>query len=289
MQPEEIKRQIDEQLSHIDQLPAMPDVVARVVRLASDPDADIHKLSEEISHDTAITAGVIRLSNSAYYRPQRPIRSIQEAVVTLGLRVVKNIILVTASKGILAVPLEGYRLEARDVWDHSLLVAELAGRICRLKRAKVPPDVAYTAGILHDIGKIILSQYFKRIYRMVALELEKNPTEPFESVERRMTGYDHASLGGRLLAIWKFPADLCEAVSCQYHPETARTSADLACVVHVANQIALASGVGVDTGGLTEPLSKFALDRLQLTDADLASLYSTLPELLQEMGDLRAF
>src|SRR6185295_16659366 len=72
----EIRQKIDEQLADIEKLPAMPSVVQKIVVLATDPDADIHKLSDEISKDTGITAGVIRLSNSAYYRPQKPVRSV---------------------------------------------------------------------------------------------------------------------------------------------------------------------------------------------------------------------
>jgi len=283
----EIRQKIDEQLADIEKLPAMPSVVQKIVVLATDPDADIHKLSDEISKDTGITAGVIRLSNSAYYRPQKPVRSVQEAVVTLGLRTVKNIVLITASKGILASPLEGYRMEAKDIWDHSLLVAELAGRVSKTKRTKTPPDVAFTAGILHDIGKVVLAQYFKKVFRQVAAEVEKNPNEPFAEVERRIMGYDHAELGGKLLTIWKFPPDLCEAVSFQYTPEKAKISPELASLVHISNQIALAAGVGVDTGGLAEPLSKFALTTLRLTDADIEMLYAGLPEFLGEMNDLR--
>ena len=287
MAAEEIKRQIDEQLADISRLPAMPSVVQKVVVLASDPDADVHKLADEISKDAGITAGVIRLSNSAYYRPQRPVRSVQEAVVTLGLRTVKNIVLVAASHSILSQPLDGYRSEGKDIWDHSLLVAELAARIARLKRTKVQPDVAFTAGLLHDIGKIILYQYFKKLYRMVAAEVEKNPAESFDSVERRIVGYDHAEIGGRLLSIWKFPAELAEAAALQYNPEKAVASPELTSLVHVANHIALAAGVGVDSSGMAEPLKKQALEILRITEADLEALYGGLPELLGEMNDLR--
>ncbi len=288
MAAEEIKRQIDEQLADITRLPAMPSVVQKVVVLAADPDADVHKLAEEISKDAGITAGVIRLSNSAYYRPQRPIRSIQEAVVTLGLRTVKNIVLVAASRGILSEGLEGYKSEGKDTWDHSLLVAELAARISRLKRTKIQPDVAFTAGLLHDIGKVVLSQYFKKVYRMVAMEVEKNPAEPFDSVERRMLGYDHAEIGGKLLTLWKFPPELAEAAAMQYQPENAKASPELTSLVHVANHLALAAGVGVDSSGMGEPLKKAALDILRLSEADLEALYGGLPELLAEMNDLRS-
>ncbi|MBL8020324.1 MAG: HDOD domain-containing protein [Leptospirales bacterium] len=283
----EMKAKIDEQLADIQKLPAMPGVVQKILVLANDPDADIQKLSEEISKDAAITAGVIRLSNSAYYRPQRPVRSVQEAVMTLGLRTVKNIVLITASKGILAIPLEGYKMDAKDVWDHSLIVAELADRICKMRRTRVPPDVAFTAGILHDIGKIVLAQYFKKAYRQVAAEIDKNPEVSFSQIERSILGYDHAEIGGKLLSIWQFPPELSEAVALQYHPEKAQKNPELTCLVHLANHIALVAGVGVDTGGLSESLSKFALDTLKITDNDLQALYSSLPEFLGELTDLR--
>lgn len=287
MQSAEMKSLIDAALADIDKLPAFPALVNRVLTMVSNPDADIKALAEEISMDPGITAGVLRLSNSAYYKPSRQIRSVQEAIVTLGLRTVKDIILVTASKGILKKELEGYRMEAKELWDHSLLVAEISATLAREKKGKTPADVAFTAGLLHDVGKVVLANYFRRIYRQIAMEMEKDNGLRFTDLEQKYMGYNHSELGGKLLQIWNFPDELVEAVGNYYHPDQAKLNPELCSMVHVGNVVALAAGVGVDSGGMAEELSPFALKTLGLDDKTLGRIYEQLPEKLEALEDMR--
>lgn len=283
----EIKQKIDATLQNLQELPAMPAVVIKAVHMASDPNADFKQLADEISKDPAITANVIRLSNSAYYRPTRQVRSIQEAIKALGLKTVKDIIVIAATKKLLNVPLDGYKMEGADLWDHSLVVAELASRITKLKKAG-PPDVAFTAGLLHDIGKLVLQNYFRRIYRLVTMEMENNPEARFTDMEKQFMGYSHPEIGSKLLRIWNFPEELSEAVEHSYSPEKATINPNLTSAVHIANEIALSAGIGVDMGGLSEPLSKFALEKLKLQEEDIKTFYDQLPELMTEIQDLRS-
>lgn len=285
----EIKARIDELLQDVTQLPPMPAMVARLNALVQDPEVDMKALADEISLDPAITAAIIRLSNSAYYRPSRAIRSVQEAIVTLGLRVVKNIVVVAASKGILKVNLDDYKMEAPEMWDHSLAVAEIAASIARLKKQSgVPEDVAFTAGLLHDIGKVVLVQYFHKVFLKIISDMETQPGVSFTELERKYTGYSHDQVGGTLLERWGFPDELVEAVRCNYHPEQATVNPRLCSMVHVANAIALSGGIGVDIGGLNEELSKTALQNLELSDRELEALYGHLPEILEKLSDLRS-
>lgn len=283
----EMKAEIDARLKSLDQLPAMPSLVLKLHQMTQNPDVDMKALAEEISRDPGITATVLRLSNSAYYKPSRSIRSVHEAIVTLGLDTVKSIVLVAASRGILKVDLESYRIEADEMWDHSLLTGEIAGSLAKMRKGLVPHDVAFTAGLLHDIGKVVLVHYFGRVYRQAAQEMEQNPKASFTALERKYCGYSHDELGGRLLKLWKFPDELVEAALLVYHPEMARVNPALCAMVHIANQVVLAGGVGVDVGGLNEKLSSFAIEKLQLKDKELETLYAHLPELLEKMHDLR--
>lgn len=284
----ELKAAIEARLKNIDQLPPMPALASRLYKMTADPDVDIRALADEISRDPAITAAVIRLSNSAYYKPARVIRSVHEAILTLGLDIVANIVVVIASRGLLKVNLDSYRIEASEMWDHSLIVAELAQSLARIKKNAAPPDVAFTAGLLHDIGKIVLVQYFQQVYRQISLEMEKDPTAVFTDLEERHLGYNHAELGARLLESWNFPPELVEAARCTYHPERAAKHPALASIVHVANMIALSGGVGVDIGGLNERLSDFAVKTLALKENEVEALYAHMPELLEKLHDLRS-
>ncbi|MCB1307267.1 MAG: HDOD domain-containing protein [Leptospiraceae bacterium] len=289
MDATQIKAQIDAALADIDKLPSMPMIASRLTTMASNPDVDIKALAEEISHDPAITAAIIRLSNSAYYAPSRPIRSVQEAIMTLGLNVVKNIAMVAASRGILKVDLESYKMDAADMWDHCLVVGEVAQSIALLRKTKTGDDVAFTAGLLHDMGKVVLVHFFKTAYRQVIMDMDSNPDVSFLDLERKYTGYTHAEIGAKLLEQWQFPAELVEAVRYSYEPEKASINQELCCVVHVANAITLSAGVGLDIGGLSQHLSAFALEKLGMGEREMQAIYSRMPEFLEKLQDLRSF
>jgi HD-like signal output (HDOD) protein len=285
---QQYKTEIDSYLSDTSRLPAFPAVANHAISLAYDPDVDIKNLAEEITRDPAITAAIIKLSNSAYFSPTRQVRSVQEAIVTLGLNTVKDIIVIAASQGILKQDLEGYKMEGNSMWDHSLLVAELSSRIAKMKKTKTKPDVAFTAGLFHDVGKIVMAGFFKKVQRLVMMEMEKNPDKRFSDIEKSFLGYTNSEIGGLLLSRWKFPGELVEAATFSYHPENAKINPELSSIVHVANVITLASGIGVDIGGLSEDLSAFAIKNLGLTDADISELYGELPDLMIHLMDMRA-
>ncbi len=287
MSADEMKARIDALLADIQQLPTLPSIATRVIRLATNPDVDIKALADEISRDSAITASLIKLSNSAYFRPSGRIRSVQEAIVTLGLNTVKDIILIIASKGILKVDLDAYKLNGLELWDHSLLVAEMSSRIARLKKIKTAADIAYTAGLLHDTGKVVLIHFFRKIHRQIAMEMDADPSLKFTNLEKKYLGYTNIEIGGKLLRIWNFPDELVEAVGLRDRPDQAVINPELCSVVHLANILVLSAGVGVDAGGLTESISPFAINTLKIKDAELHKLYEDVPEMIENIGDLR--
>jgi len=215
-----MKDQIDIILKDIHKLPPMSNVVIKVMTLIQDPAVSIHDLATEISKDPAITASIIKLSNSAYYRASKPIRTVQESLMTLGIKTVKEIILLTASKKILNKDLPGYQLEADAMWLHSLVVAELSARISIQKKTNIPKDLAFTSGLLHDIGKVILAQFFPSKILEIKQELKTSKLS-FTEVERKYFGYDHQEVGMKALETWNFPEELKEVVAYHHNPELA--------------------------------------------------------------------
>ena len=144
-----MKEEIDALLNDVKKLPPMSNVVIRIMSLVQKPDVSINEVAAEISKDPSITASIIKLSNSSYYRASKPVRTVSESLMTLGLDTVKEIIMLSASKAVLQKDLKGYQLEADEMWMHSLVVAELSGRIITLKKLPIPKDLAFTAGLLH--------------------------------------------------------------------------------------------------------------------------------------------
>lgn len=281
-----MKEQIDELLKDPTKLPPMSKVVIRVMELLRDPAVSINELASEISKDPGITAAIIKLSNSAYYRASKPIRSIQEALMTLGTHTVKEIILLTASKTVLHKDLKGYSLEAEEIWTHSLVVGELAAKIATHKKLPIPKDLAFTAGLLHDIGKIILAQFFQ--YKILDIRNElKNMNTTFTELERKHFGYDHQEIGTIVLRKWSFPEELIEVVGNHHNPSPSNRFPLLTSVVHIANTIAIISGIGIDIGGINHELSPFSLQQTGVNDKDLEQYYTEIPELQKRIAEIK--
>jgi len=280
-----MKENIDLILKDVNKLPAISSVVTKVLQMVQKPDVVIQDLANEISKDTAITASVIKLSNSAYYRASKPIRTVSEALMTLGIKTVKEIILLTAAKGILKKDLAGYQMDADQLWLQSLVVAELASRICAHKKIAKAKDLVFTSGLLCNVGKIVLSQFFQPLLFKIKNEVQESQV-PFPEVEKRYLGYTHMEISEILLKNWNFPAELVDVVANYNNPEMSKVDPVLVSLVHIANTIAVVSGIGIDIGGISVPLSKFALDKTGVTDKDIELYFMKIPELETQISEL---
>ncbi|MBM9500637.1 HDOD domain-containing protein [Leptospira sp. 201903071] len=280
-----MKEKIDQLFLNDAQLPRISSVVTKVMQMVQKQDVAIPDLAKEISNDPGLTAEVIKLSNSAYYRAAKPIKTVQESLMTLGIKTVKDIILLTASKGILKKDLKGYQVEAEDNWIHSLTVAELSKRICEQKKLKIGTDLAFTGGLLHNIGKVILADFFPAVLLTLREEL-KNHTSSFAELEKKHFGYSHEEAGAKLLAKWNFPQELVHVAENYSRPEEEKEYPELVSVVHVAHTISVAAGVGIDIAGLSVPISNKALQILGINDSDLQMYYTVLPEIQKHIREL---
>ncbi|TGM06602.1 HDOD domain-containing protein [Leptospira jelokensis] len=280
-----LKSKVDEVLQDVNKLPAISSVVSQVLEKLQKPDVNIADLAQEISKDPAITANVIKLSNSAYYRASKPIRTVQEALMTLGIKTVKEIVLLTAAKGILAQDLNSYQLEAAQLWTASLLVAELSSKIVQHKKLKIDKDLAFTSGLLCSVGKIVLAQFFSPVMMQIKTDLKDNK-EPFPTLEKKYFGYTHMEVSENLLKRWNFPEELTDVVANYLTPETSKVNPLLTSVVHIASILIIVSGIGIDIGGESVPISPFALSQTGVTDADIETYFVHIPDLQAGLADL---
>jgi HD-like signal output (HDOD) protein len=207
-----------ELLERIDELPPLPAVAARVMAIADDQTTSALDLAQVLSADQAMTARLIKISNSAYYGFARKVSSVREAVVVLGFKQVKQVA-VSASM----MNAFGRDRRADDpfdldlFWGHSVAVAVAAEGIAKRTRQAKPED-AFTAGILHDIGRLVMQLTLPSEFRQ-AVTMARSGSMPLHAAEALLTGYDHQEVGRALGELWKFPAHLTEAVSC-HHSES---------------------------------------------------------------------
>lgn len=265
-------------LRRIQALPPLPTSAMRVIALTKNPATSAKELENVIGQDPALAAGMLRQANSAYYGYARRISSLQEAIVVLGFQATQGLAMASAVGPILKTQLVGYEIEQDGLWKHSMLSAMAAKSLC--KKLKRPyGDVAFTAGLLHDIGKLVISIYVQEVGAYL-LEKVNNAKLSYVELEEKVIGFNHATVGGFLAKGWNLPGDLVESISYHHAPSRAPNHAELASVIHVANGLASLLGIGGGVDSFLNPIQQDALDRLTLKESDLEQIMADLGEFL---------
>ena len=231
---------IDEYIRKAHHLVPAPHILPQLMPLLNRSDVDNSKIVELILHDTSLTGNVLRVCNSAFYSRGTPIDSLAQAVTRLGSREVYRIVVAVSGAVSLSANQKGYGVEAVDLWRHSVTAAVGAQLIAR--QASEDEDVIFTAGILHDVGKIVLAAAAESCYEKFTQEI--NSGSALIEVEERTLGCNHAEVGGRLLEQWKLPEHLIAAVRFHHKPAAAGNHQRVAACVYLGNFIAYFMGYG---------------------------------------------
>lgn len=267
-------------LKRVQNLPPLPTSALRVIALLRNPETSAKDLELVIGQDPSLTAGILKQANSAYYGYARRISSLQEAIVLLGFQVVQSLAMSVALAPLLKTPLVGYEVEQDGLWKHSILTGIAAKSIC--KRLKLPGgEAAFTAGLLHDIGKLVISMYVQEVgsYLIERVTVAKLS---YVELEEKVIGYSHATVGGFMARSWNLPDDLVGSIANHHSPSQAQNNIQLATVVHIANGLANILGVGGGVDSFLNPIQQEALDRLKIKDSDLDLILSELGEALSD-------
>lgn len=263
-------------LKKVDELPALSHVTFKVLKLTNNPKTSVTDLADTITQDQVLTIKVLRMANSAYYGYTRKIFSINEAVIILGFSAVRNLVLAASVNKVMTKEFDGYYLSKGELWKHSMATAIIARALAK----KVEPnlsDQAFMAGLLHDIGKIILDTYMKNLFQQV---IEKVNTEhiPFMDAERLIIGFDHAEVGSQIGEKWNLPEELVESIAKHHNPSEAKINPKLTGLIHVADALSMSMGMGLGGDGMYYPFDGGVSAKLNLTE-------DVLEETLAELAD----
>lgn len=271
---------INEILKQAEILPPMPVVARKALRLMSNPNFNMKDLADVLATDEAIASTLLRWANSSYYGLISPVTTIHQAVTYLGETTVRNLVLTGALASYIERPLPGYHLDRGELWKHSLAVA-IAGRQITLKFGPQVCEEAYTAGLLADIGKLA--------FELVLRGINIGPgwsNRSFLELEEHYFGINHAELGAELARRWDLPASLQEAIALHHHPAEGRKDAVLPSAVHVADALVMMLGIGIGRDGLQYELEPFALERMNLSIADIDPLLDRLLPMIMEVNNI---
>lgn len=243
----------DAVIKSVRDLPSLPAVVADLLMTVGQDDVDTHALAAKITLDQALTAKTLRLANSSFYGLQSKVTSIAHAISVLGFHSIRTLVTACSirdSFGARSVP--GFDFEA--FWRHAIATAACARVLAR--HVQVNPDTAFTVGLLHDLGTLVLATHFRDDYHQV-LAWQRLHDCPAATAEHAVFGTDHAAVGAALAAHWKFPQPMQAAVAAHHVllADTAVAPADLTTLIQAANVLAHALDLGGQEHDQTPPLS----------------------------------
>ena len=276
---EALKKKI---LRAVGQLPPMPQTVLKAREIMANPNSDFKELGELLETDQAIAAKVLKLANSSYYGLSGKVSSIQHASVVLGHKSLGELVTMGGTASILGNTLEGYGLEAGQLWKHSLGVAFGARIIANKKNPSLSND-AFAAGLLHDAGKIILDPYVLERRDDFQQFIEAND-ESFLTAEKQILEFDHSEIAYEVCKNWNIPKSLTTAI--RYHHYPSRSQGDeLTYIVHMADGISLMTGLGLGIDGMMYQFEDNAMEFLGLQEQDLNSIMGDILTSVKKISD----
>lgn len=261
-----------ELVAHVKQLPPVSHAALKLVGLLDQPAVSNEDVVQVLKYDSVLTAKLLRACNSPYYGFDEPVASVEQAVLILGHQQILHIVLSIAFGGAMSTPLPGYSAEAKDLWAHSLTTAMAAERIARTNTAmEIEPAVAFTAGLLHDIGKLALNQVLTPEAQSDIRGRINDGKLSRTEAERAVLGTDHGEVGACLLENWRLPEEIVEAVA-NHHRPVVEPSPRLSAPIHIANIVAHMIGSAPGWEGLAERTSDAAAQALDLTPEKIEDL-----------------
>jgi HD-like signal output (HDOD) protein len=269
-------------LRSVGDLPPMPQTVFKVRDIIANPKSSFKELAEVLETDQAIAAKVLKIANSAYYGIIGGVSSIQQAAVVLGHRTLGDVITVAGSSNILGNTLAGYGLEAGGMWRHSMGVAFGSKIIANMKKPSLAND-AFAAGLIHDVGKLILDQYILQ-RKEVFDEFMADGQHSFLNAEEHILGFDHSEIAFEVCNKWRVPETLTTAIRYHHYPSRSNDN-ELAYIVHMADALAMMTGLGLGIDGLLYKIDDKAEEFLGLKEEETNDIMAEIVESVEKISD----
>jgi putative nucleotidyltransferase with HDIG domain len=242
-----MKGSLSELIASTNELSSLPSTTMQLMKLLDDDTVDASQVLAVIEKDPSLTANLLKLANSAFYGRRRQVGSAREALILLGNQTIVTLAFATSMGDVLRGPLSAYRLARNDLWHHALGTALAASHLASLAACQETRERAFTAGLVHDIGKLLLNRPLKG-------ELDQLPPDCgfacLLEAEQRILGFNHAEAGARLGESWNFPPYLVSTIENHHVVPDDSDEGILVRAVSAANLITCHLGWGGGTGDM---------------------------------------
>ena len=278
-----MKKDIGAIVAKIETLTPIPQVAQKIMTVAKDPQSSMGQLSELIQYDQAVTANLLKAANSAYFGLSKKVDSLHQAVVYLGMDKIVDLVLLQASGENFAKGQEGYDLNSGELWRYSVSSALIARELAEMKELD-DVHAVFTAALVKDIGKVVLSQYVADSFEKIQL-LVSSYEFSFREAEKAVLGIDHAELGGMIAERWGFSNTMVDIIRHHHVPMEAQHENE-ASLVYLADMLCMMIGIGVGSDGLAYRFHKEVLLKQGLTDLDFQAIIAGFGEKISHVEEL---
>ena len=267
-------------VAEIKDLVTLPEVAMRISRMVNNPNSSSSDIGREISSDPALTARLLRTANSPAFGQHGKIATISRAITVLGVRQVRDLTVgLTAIRTFDGVGNE--LVTMTSFWRHSILCAVAAAHIAERRRGG-RDDSPFVAGLLHDIGQLVLFNRVPELARQALLMCVDDPeNRALYLCERDVVGFDHCAVGAALAQNWGLPLALQECIEFHHEPERAKSHPVEVSTIHIANSVAVLAEIDSRDPSDAAAISAFALRTAKL---DASSVMDIVAQ-TQEMGE----
>ncbi|WP_299182802.1 HDOD domain-containing protein [uncultured Neptuniibacter sp.] len=256
--------EISELLKQTDKLPNVPDVVRQLIQQLNNPAADYGEIAEKVSQDQTLSLKILRLVNSAHFGLTRKVSSLDQAVIMLGMTRLKTLVIAT---GLASSVKEIKGLDLKAFWKESFRIAALSKWFAQ-QNSNVDPDIAFTAGLIHNIGTLLIYLATPEAALQVQKLVEETACEQ-TAAEKHCLGFSIPEAGQALLDMWNFPSELgIAALQCQA-PLSYEKPSELAAVIHLAHLI---NDLSESDEALEKAIEQYPHDVAELANIKLESM-----------------
>ncbi|PKM66880.1 MAG: hydrolase [Firmicutes bacterium HGW-Firmicutes-2] len=271
---------LEELIEKVDDIPAFPQTVINIMALLKEPRSAAVDIEREVMKDQGLTTKMLKMANSAFYSGRRQIKTVADATVLLGFDTVQSLVLASTVGKVMEKELKGYSYERNALWRQSQISAIMARAIA--KKAKFSnPDIAYTAGLLKDVGKVILDEYVHESYQEILTKIS-NEVMPYVAAEEEILGFNHGQVGARIVEKWNLASELVDAIEYHHKPFQSMDNIELVSIVHISDGLVMMMGIheGIDTLG--HEFFTDAVKILNLDESDLNQIMMDVEKIVSE-------
>ncbi len=280
----QVTEHLKDKFKQVANLPTLPKVASHLIRIINDPLTSSSDVAFLIGQDLSLTAKVLRLANSAYYGVPRTITSINTAVVILGMKVINTLVLSLTVFDMFPGNKKNSQLFDRQAfWLHSLSCGLICKNIAKKVKSILPidPEEAFCAGLLHDIGKVVLEQYMHEDFHK-SLQYSLEMKIPTVEAEKKILGFSHTEVAEWLTDNWDLPLEIQHPLTFHHSVANSPGCLDIVGLCHISDWLCYEAGLGPGKQYMAPPLQKHDIENLKIRDEDLEEIKLSLPEEIEK-------